>query len=121
MEAIERMSLKLQFASVSRPAAGENQNVDEMIEKCRERLRMDENYKQNDFDLDFIRIKFLGTMPEQSAKSPSNEDNSPWSDEDDLWREFDMSPTNDHSKSQFSTGPMMNFASQGSFSSFNDL
>lgn len=131
-QAIEKLALKNVFAHVSRVDAKPEVNADQIIRKCRELLKTDTNYKQQDFDLDFIRYKVLRFTPEKKAEpQPKNE--SPESflfNDGGFISDFD-SPTvsdcdfdNNKKRLNFDDLSMMyfsqDFATQESFSSFSN-
>lgn len=92
---------------MSRSDVKSDVDFDEIMRKCGERLKTDENYKKNDYDLDFIRYKILKKEPEkESAVQMSDENQFQFNDND-----FDDS---------FSTisGSQFNFATPESNTSF---
>lgn len=62
-----KTSSKQVLARVSRSDVKSDVDFDEIMRKCGERLKTDENYKKSDYDLDFIRYKILKKAPEKES------------------------------------------------------
>lgn len=46
--------------------------ADELMEQCDRRLKTDPNYGQNEYHLDYVRLKILKLLPEEHKTNPSD-------------------------------------------------
>lgn len=78
-----KASSKNVFARVPRSDGKPEVDVDEIMEKCAQRLKTDANYKTRDYDLDYIRYKILKIQPEKMNKAKIPDENDSMFSEND--------------------------------------
>lgn len=60
---VSKISLKNTFARIPLSERKPEHDANKVIERCQERLKTDKNYKQQDYDMDYIRLKVLKMTP----------------------------------------------------------
>lgn len=62
-QAVGKTSLKNTFTRMTRDDDKSEEVLNELIRQCQERRNIDEDYKRNGYNLDFIRYKVLKLLP----------------------------------------------------------
>lgn len=90
MQPVEKFSSKNAILRLDRSVDKPEVDFDEIIRQRKVKLKIDVNYKQQDFDMDYIRYKILKIAPENPEKLPETSSVDPQpSCEESLWPDDD--------------------------------
>lgn len=73
-QTVGKASSKTVFSRIIRYDPKPDFDADAALRKCKERLKTDANYKKQDYDIDYCRLKILKLTPSNSASQPTPTD-----------------------------------------------